>query len=138
MAPVLNGCILATSLCPKEYPIPGKTTVYDTTETIDLGIVPLNESIASFPIGQFAKLQCRYHHSIGNTEVKVGDHLRYTESLNYTVKKELGNLEIKKNLHNLPWSIFIGTLHMPEYAFHIRNFFQIIAKSPAFATINED
>ncbi|KAJ6528264.1 hypothetical protein DFH09DRAFT_161430 [Mycena vulgaris] len=41
MAPTTNGRVLFAAI-PKDYPIPGETTVYDTTQTIDLGGAPLN------------------------------------------------------------------------------------------------
>jgi len=44
MAPVTNGRLLFNSV-PTDYPEPGKTTVYDTTETIDLETVDLNGGI---------------------------------------------------------------------------------------------
>ncbi|KAJ6487086.1 alcohol dehydrogenase [Mycena vitilis] len=44
MAPVTNGRILFNAL-PEDYPVPGKTTVYDTSQTIDLDNVPLNGGI---------------------------------------------------------------------------------------------
>ncbi|KAJ7615611.1 hypothetical protein DFH06DRAFT_1239608 [Mycena polygramma] len=44
MAPVTNGRVLFNAL-PEDYPVPGKTTVYDTTQTIDLENVPLNGGI---------------------------------------------------------------------------------------------
>ncbi|CAK5283497.1 unnamed protein product [Mycena citricolor] len=41
MAPVTNGRVLFNSV-PQGVPVPGETTVYDTTETIDIENVPLN------------------------------------------------------------------------------------------------
>ncbi|KAJ7482953.1 hypothetical protein B0H11DRAFT_2021570 [Mycena galericulata] len=41
MAPVTNGRVLFNAV-PEDYPVPGKTTVYDTTQTIDLETVSLN------------------------------------------------------------------------------------------------
>ncbi|KAJ7151951.1 hypothetical protein C8R46DRAFT_1042843 [Mycena filopes] len=43
MAPITNGRVLVNAyLQPGELPVPGQTTVYDTTQTIDLATVPLN------------------------------------------------------------------------------------------------
>ncbi|KAJ7105513.1 hypothetical protein C8R44DRAFT_639090 [Mycena epipterygia] len=42
MAPVTNGRVFFNAVPEAKYPVPGKTTVYDTTETIDLSNVPLN------------------------------------------------------------------------------------------------
>lgn len=41
MAPVTNGRVLFNSI-PEGFPEPGKTVVFDTSETIDLESVPLN------------------------------------------------------------------------------------------------
>ena len=43
MAPVRNGRVLFNSIpAPGSYPVPGKTVVYDDSQTIDLDNVPLN------------------------------------------------------------------------------------------------
>lgn len=43
MAPILNGRVLFNSIPdPETYPIPGKTVVYDDSQTIDLENVTLN------------------------------------------------------------------------------------------------
>ncbi|KAJ7214040.1 hypothetical protein GGX14DRAFT_444869 [Mycena pura] len=44
MAPITNGRVLFNAV-PEDYPVPGKTTVYDTSETIDLENAPLNGGI---------------------------------------------------------------------------------------------
>ncbi|GBE89550.1 Zinc-type alcohol dehydrogenase-like protein [Sparassis crispa] len=44
MAPVTNGRLLFTEI-PTGYPEPGKTTIYDTLQTIDLENVPLNGGV---------------------------------------------------------------------------------------------
>ncbi|KAG8700280.1 hypothetical protein FRC09_006064 [Ceratobasidium sp. 395] len=44
MAPVRNGRLIFSSI-PTDYPIPGETTVYDTSKQIDLDNVVLNGSI---------------------------------------------------------------------------------------------
>ncbi|KAJ6533898.1 hypothetical protein DFH09DRAFT_1369943 [Mycena vulgaris] len=41
MAPIQNARVLFNAV-PEAYPVPGKTTVYDTTQSIDLDAVPLN------------------------------------------------------------------------------------------------
>lgn len=41
MSLIKNGRLLYNE-APKGYPVPGKTTVYDETETIDLNGAPLN------------------------------------------------------------------------------------------------
>jgi NADPH-dependent curcumin reductase CurA len=44
MAPVQNGRLLFKEI-PKDFPVPGQTTVYDTSVSIDLDTVPLNGGI---------------------------------------------------------------------------------------------
>jgi NADPH-dependent curcumin reductase CurA len=44
MPSVTNGRLLFNEV-PKDYPVPGQTTVYDTSESIDLENVPLNGGI---------------------------------------------------------------------------------------------
>ncbi|KAF7378437.1 PKS-ER domain-containing protein [Mycena sanguinolenta] len=44
MAPIQNGRVLFNAV-PEDYPVPGETTVYDTSETIDLENVSLNGGI---------------------------------------------------------------------------------------------
>ncbi|PCH38847.1 NAD(P)-binding protein [Wolfiporia cocos MD-104 SS10] len=44
MAPIINGRLLFNQL-PNGLPVPGKTTVYDASETIDLETAPLNGGI---------------------------------------------------------------------------------------------
>ncbi|KAJ7617351.1 hypothetical protein FB45DRAFT_933982 [Roridomyces roridus] len=41
MAPIRNARVLFSSV-PKDFPVPGETTVYDTSQTIDIDTVPLN------------------------------------------------------------------------------------------------
>ncbi|PPQ74726.1 hypothetical protein CVT26_005109 [Gymnopilus dilepis] len=138
MAPVVNERVIVASYSgPQEYPTPGKTTVYDTTETIDPETTPLNggfllktlelsidpylrnrlrkESTAPFTIG--APLAS---HGVGivlrseNPEVEVGDHLYgLLEHKSYIVRKELGGWKKLRNVDKLPWSVFIGVLGMP-------------------------
>ncbi|KAJ7262921.1 hypothetical protein C8J57DRAFT_1513161 [Mycena rebaudengoi] len=44
MAPIQNARVIFGAV-PKDFPIPGETTIYDTTETIDLDTVPLEGGI---------------------------------------------------------------------------------------------
>ncbi|KAG6841008.1 hypothetical protein C0991_002638 [Blastosporella zonata] len=48
MAPTANGRILFNSV-PAGYPVPGETTVYDVTSTIDVENVPLDVGAAGMP-----------------------------------------------------------------------------------------
>ncbi|KAJ3517320.1 hypothetical protein NLJ89_g590 [Agrocybe chaxingu] len=140
MAPVVNGRVLFNSI-PTGYPIPGETTIYDTSETIDLDIVPLNggfllktlelsvdpymrgrmrdpkiESyLPAFPVGEPME-----GHGVGvvlRSEfpgIKAGDHLYGTfKHEQYTIRSDMEQLQIIENADGLPWSTFIGVLGMP-------------------------
>ncbi|KAJ6587594.1 hypothetical protein DFH09DRAFT_1141408 [Mycena vulgaris] len=54
MAPTTNARVLFAAI-PKDYPIPGETTVYDTTQTIDLDGAPLNGGFLIKPSGRMRK-----------------------------------------------------------------------------------
>ncbi|KAF8811014.1 NAD(P)-binding protein [Phlegmacium glaucopus] len=142
MAPVTNGRLLFNSV-PTGYPEPGKTTVYDTTETIDLQQVALNGGFliktlelsidpymrermegvtakSSIPPFEFAIGEPLANYGIGvvlRSEfpgVKSGDHVYGSLPFqNYTIQNNLGQLKIIENSYNLPWSTFIGVLGMP-------------------------
>ncbi|KAF8891568.1 hypothetical protein CPB84DRAFT_1826199 [Gymnopilus junonius] len=140
MAPVANGRVLFNSY-PTGYPEPGKTAVYDTTETIDLDTVSLNGGFllktldisidpylrgrmvqpttssysSSWEIGQVIN-----SHAVGivlrseNSDVKVGDHIvGMLEHKQYSVIKSLEGLRVIDNPSKLPWSAFVGVLGMP-------------------------
>ncbi|KAF8811022.1 NAD(P)-binding protein [Phlegmacium glaucopus] len=140
MAPVKNGRLLFNSV-PAGYPEPGKTTVYDTTETIDLHKVALNggfliktlelsidpymrgrmrEATTKSYIPPFAIGEPLANYGIGvvlRSEfpgVKSGDHVYGPLPFqNYTIQNNLNQLRIFENPRNLPWSTFIGVLGMP-------------------------
>ncbi|KAF8811021.1 NAD(P)-binding protein [Phlegmacium glaucopus] len=138
MAPVTNGRLLFKSV-PTGYPEPGKTTVYDTTETIDLQQVALNGgfliktlelSIDPYMRGRMREATTKSYivslkvitanYGIGvvlRSEfpgVKSGDHVHGPLPFqNYTIKNNLDQLRIFENPRNLPWSTFIGVLGMP-------------------------
>ncbi|KAJ7364782.1 hypothetical protein DFH08DRAFT_920974 [Mycena albidolilacea] len=132
MAPIRNARVLFNSI-PDGYPVPGETTVYDTTETIDLENVALNGGFllktlvlsvdpyfralmrgahpASFKIG--APL---YGFGIAvvlrseNPDVAVGEHVYgfMIAHQEYAVVPALGMLQIMDKLPNLPWSVYLG------------------------------
>ncbi|KAF8811023.1 NAD(P)-binding protein [Phlegmacium glaucopus] len=140
MAPVTNGRLLFNSV-PTGYPEPGKTTVYDTTETIDFQEVALNggfliktlelsidpymrgrmrEPTVKSYVPPFAIGEPLANYGIGvvvRSEfpgVQSGDHVYGSLPFqNYTIKNNLDNLTIFENPRNLPWSTFIGVLGMP-------------------------
>ncbi|KAF8891569.1 hypothetical protein CPB84DRAFT_1711150 [Gymnopilus junonius] len=140
MAPVTNGRVLFNSY-PDGYPEPGKTTVYDTTETIDLDTVPLNGgfllktlelSIDPYMRGRMVRPDTPSYsppwaigqvipsNGVGvvlrseNPEAKVGDHISgFLEHKQYAVIKTLEGLRILDNPNKLPWTAFLGVLGMP-------------------------
>uniref|UniRef100_UPI0031B8B3CB Ene-reductase 1 n=1 Tax=Cyclocybe aegerita TaxID=1973307 RepID=UPI0031B8B3CB len=140
MAPVTNGRIIFNSI-PTGFPVPGETTIYDTTETIDLDTAPLDGGFllktlelsvdpymrggmrapekksysAPFTLGQPLR-----GYGVGvvlrseNPQVKAGDHLYgFFEHTHYSIRKDLTGLQAIENAYNLPWSVFIGVIGMP-------------------------
>ncbi|KAF9554607.1 NAD(P)-binding protein [Agrocybe pediades] len=142
MAPVTNGRVLFNEV-PKGYPEPGKTTVYDATQTIDPETVPLDGGILiktlDFSIDPYMRGRMRdasaksyapafeigkplYSFGVGvvirseNASAKAGDHVYgILDHANYNIKKDLSStgLEILDNANNLPWSAYLGVLGMP-------------------------
>lgn len=126
---------------PKGYPEPGKTTVYDTTQTIDVENVHLDGgfllktlelSIDPYMRGRmrhpekksysapFAIGQPLTGHGVGvvvRSElegVNAGDHLYgFFEHVQYSIRKDLSGLRVIDNKLKLPWSAFIGVAGMP-------------------------
>ncbi|KAF8884419.1 alcohol dehydrogenase [Gymnopilus junonius] len=140
MAPIANGRLLFNSV-PGDLPEPGKTTVYDVSETIDPDTVALDGgffiklleiSVDSYMKGRmhatshesiipsFVLGQPLHSYGIGivlrseNPHVKVGDHLHGPlEHAEYSVKKDLTGSGILQNPLKLPWSTFLGVLGRP-------------------------
>ncbi|KAJ6514418.1 hypothetical protein C8R47DRAFT_1033192 [Mycena vitilis] len=142
MAPIQNGRVLFNSVLPEGYPIPGETTIYDATQTIDLETVPLNGGflvktlvlsvdpyfrnlmrgtvgsyLPSFQIGEPLK-----GFGIGvvlrseNPGVEVGKHIYGFLTMpfqEYTVFSELGMMQIFEKHPDLPWSVYLGAAGMP-------------------------
>ncbi|KAF8157830.1 hypothetical protein B0H34DRAFT_706300 [Crassisporium funariophilum] len=140
MAPVTNGRAIFNSI-PDGFPVPGETTVYDTSEKIDVDNVPLNGgflfklldlSIDPYMRGRMRDPSKKSYNApfiIGQPlsgygigvvvrseleGVKAGDHIGgFVEHQHYAVKKSLQGLQIIDNPQNLPWSTFLGVLGMP-------------------------
>jgi hypothetical protein len=140
MAPVTNGRVLFNSV-PEGFPEPGKTTIYDATETIDLDTVALDggflvktlelsidpymrgrmrEPTKKSYMGPFTIGQPLQGHGVAvvvrseSLQVKVGEHVYgFFEHKNYAIRKDLTGLQIIDNPNKLPWSTFIGVLGMP-------------------------
>ncbi|KAG9227210.1 hypothetical protein PLEOSDRAFT_1113387 [Pleurotus ostreatus PC15] len=140
MAPVKNGRHLFNEI-PVGYPVPGKTTVYDDSQTIDLDTVQLNGGILvkalSFSIDPYMRGLMRPasaksysppytigeplgNHGVGvvlrseNSSFKPGDHVwAYFPFQEYIVQTDVTNVRVLENKENLPWSTYVGAAGMP-------------------------
>ncbi|KAL0961160.1 hypothetical protein HGRIS_006132 [Hohenbuehelia grisea] len=144
MAPITNGrLIFKEAPGPDEYPIPGKTTAYDESKTIDLENVALNGgflvkvlvlSIDPFLRGRMSVpkgLEKLYppalkpgeplqNSGIGivlrseHTSVKQGDHVYGRISFEqYLIFPNLNGIEVLKNEANIPISNYLGVAGSP-------------------------
>ncbi|KAH9937950.1 hypothetical protein B0H21DRAFT_825394 [Amylocystis lapponica] len=141
MAPVINARHLFNQI-PDGFPEPGKTTVHDTSETIDLENVPLHGGFLlktlALSIDPYMRGRMRESHiksyaeayllgqplknfGVGvvlrseHSSVKAGDHI-YGEFpfQQYWISK--GPIPLQRILpteQNLPWSVYLGVLGMP-------------------------
>ncbi|KAJ7119361.1 hypothetical protein C8R43DRAFT_1035354 [Mycena crocata] len=141
MAPIQNGRVIFNSV-PESYPIPGETTVYDTSETIDLETVPLNGgflvktlvlSVDPYLRGRMRSPEKKsyappfelgapiYGFGISvvlrseTAGVEVGNHIygHTTGFQEYAVVPELGVLQVIEKHPNLPWTAYVGAAGMP-------------------------
>ncbi|KAI0342029.1 NAD(P)-binding protein [Trametopsis cervina] len=136
MAPIKNGRLLVNEF-PTGYPIPGQTTVYDETETIDVDTVPLNGGflikVLVLSIDPYLRNKLRTtspspfvigkplaNYGVGvvlrseSSDVKPGDHVYGVVPFQkYIVQPALKGLQILDNKYNLPWSTFVGVNGMP-------------------------
>ncbi|KIJ92846.1 hypothetical protein K443DRAFT_647825 [Laccaria amethystina LaAM-08-1] len=140
MGLIKNGRVLFNDI-PKGYPEPGKTTVYDTNQTIDVENVPLDGGFLlktlELSIDPYMRRRMRHPekksysapfaigqpltgHGVGvvvRSEfegVKAGDHLYgIFEHVEYCIRKDLSGLHVIENKFKLPWSTFIGVAGMP-------------------------
>ncbi|KAJ7823543.1 hypothetical protein B0H13DRAFT_2257257 [Mycena leptocephala] len=144
MPQVKNARVLFSSI-PEGYPIPGETTVYDTTQTIDLETVPLNGGIllktlvlsidpyfrvimqnvehpAAFKIGApLSGFGIAVVLRSENPSVTAGQHV-YGFNIahqEYVVIPQLGGLQIMEKHPNLPWSAYLGAAGMPGQTAYI-------------------
>ncbi|EGO23779.1 hypothetical protein SERLADRAFT_349468 [Serpula lacrymans var. lacrymans S7.9] len=131
MAPRKNGRLLFNEVPQgSSYPVPGKTTVYDDSEKIDLDNVPLNggfllktlvlsidpyirgrmRDISLFPVSHGVGVVVRSE----DATVKAGDHIYgFLDFVEYSVKPNMQGLKVLKNEENLPWSVYVGVAGMP-------------------------
>ncbi|KAG5221201.1 NAD P-binding protein [Salix suchowensis] len=84
-------------------PCPGKTTVYDESQTIDLETVPLNGGILiktlSFSIDPYMRGRMR-----------AATKKSYSE---YVVQTDVAHVKLLENKENIPWSNYVGAAGMP-------------------------
>lgn len=124
---------------PTGYPEPGKTTVYDDSQTIDIDNVPLNGGflLKTLVLSIDPYLRGRMRPTGGYTpgfplgkpllsygvgvvlrsetdKAKAGDHLygQFTHE-EYSVRAVLGDLAHIEDKHGLPWSVYTGAAGMP-------------------------
>ncbi|KAJ7105694.1 hypothetical protein C8R44DRAFT_987631 [Mycena epipterygia] len=137
MAPVTNGRVLFNSI-PQDYPVPGETTVHDTSLTIDPDTVPLNGgflvktlvlSVDPYFRARMRKPEIKAYtptfqygaplngYGIGvvlrseTPGVEVGNHV-YGPPFRPSIP-ELGALHISEKLPELPWTAYVGAAGMP-------------------------
>ncbi|KAJ7710445.1 hypothetical protein B0H17DRAFT_1027083 [Mycena rosella] len=141
MTHITNARLLFNSV-PKDYPVPGETTVYDTTETIDLESQSLNGGFlvktlvlsidpymrgrmrgpdADSYIPAFALGKPITGFGIGvvlrseNTAVPVGAHIYGLDFCHqeYFVLPDISGFKFLERDPGLPWSVYVGAAGMP-------------------------
>lgn len=147
MAPVTNAKVIFNSI-PQGYPEPGKTTVYDESEKIDVDTVNIPEggflvktlylSVDPYMRGRMRKPEVESYsppflvgkpldgYGVGvvvkskNAEFKEGAHVYGILShQNYILYQNKADLMVIDNSYNLPWSYYVGVAGMPgKTAYH--------------------
>ncbi|KAJ3782948.1 hypothetical protein GGU11DRAFT_150286 [Lentinula aff. detonsa] len=141
MAPITNGRLIFKEI-PTGYPIPGKTTVYDATSTIDLENEPLDGSVLVktlvLSVDPYLRGKMRaperqsytppffvgeplYNFGVGkvvrseNSAFKAGDHVYgVLDFAEYFIPKDITKLEvIVRPEPTLPYSVYVGAAGMP-------------------------
>ncbi|KAJ6472366.1 hypothetical protein C8R47DRAFT_1221872 [Mycena vitilis] len=144
MPQIQNARVLFNSV-PKGFPVPGETTVYDKSQTIDLETVPLNGGFliktlvlsidpyfrvlmqekghpAAFPLGApLSGFGVAVVLRSENPAVSVGKHV-YGFSIphqEYSVLPALGMLQVMERHPNVPWSAYLGPAGLPGQTAYI-------------------
>ncbi|KAJ7749931.1 alcohol dehydrogenase [Mycena metata] len=140
MAPIMNARALFAAI-PKDFPIPGETIVYDTSQKIDLETVPLNGgfliktlvlSIDPYMRGRMRPAEEKSYSDafiLGapidgygvcvvlrseNPKVAAGKHVYgVLPHQQYTVLPSMEKLTFLENDPKLPWTVFVGVAGMP-------------------------
>ncbi|KAJ7249109.1 alcohol dehydrogenase [Mycena haematopus] len=146
MAPVTNARVLFAKV-PESFPVPGETTVYDTTQTIDLDSVPLNGgflvktlvlSVDPYLRGKMRSPETKSYnvstlahnrlisHGVGvvlrseHSDVAVGKYIYgVIPHQEYSIFPDLKGLIFLEKNPKLPWTVFVGAAGMPgKTAYH--------------------
>ncbi|KAJ7300424.1 chaperonin 10-like protein [Mycena albidolilacea] len=138
MAPVTNARVLFNAI-PKDFPVPGETTVYDTTQKIDLAGVPLNGgflimtlvlSVDPYMRDQMRSPETKSYSApftlgepivgfgIGvvmrsdKPEVAAGKYV-YGTIRTSSIIPDMKDLILIEKDPKLPWTVFVGAAGMP-------------------------
>ncbi|KAJ6550185.1 hypothetical protein B0H19DRAFT_1378803 [Mycena capillaripes] len=140
MAPVTNARVLFAAI-PKEFPVPGETTVYDTSEKIDLDGCPLNGglliktlvlSVDPYMRGRMRRPEEKSYaeaftlgapldgYGIGVVlrseirSVRVGKHVYgVIQHQQYSIISNTEGLTFLERDPKLPWTVYVGAAGMP-------------------------
>ncbi|KAJ6631871.1 alcohol dehydrogenase [Mycena sp. CBHHK59/15] len=141
MAPVQNGRVLFNAV-PKDFPIPGETTIYDASQKIDPDTIPLNGgfliktlvlSVDPYMRGKMRLPEKKSYSppfTIGeplsgfgiglvlrseNASVPVGKHVYgyNIQHQEYSVIPSLDGFALIEKHPNLPWTAYVGAAGMP-------------------------
>ncbi|KAJ6574378.1 alcohol dehydrogenase [Mycena capillaripes] len=140
MAPITNARVLFGAI-PKDFPIPGETTVYDTSQKIDLETVPLSGgflvktlvlSIDPYMRGRMRAAEVKSYADAfilgapidgygvcvvlrsDNPEVAAGKHVYgIMPHQQYTILPSMEGLIFLEKNPKLPWTVFVGAAGMP-------------------------
>ncbi|KAJ7648375.1 alcohol dehydrogenase [Mycena polygramma] len=140
MAPVTNGRVIFASI-PKDFPVPGETTVYDTSEKIDLDAAPLNGgfviktlvlSVDPYMRGRMRDPSVKSYappftlgaplngYGVGvvlrseRGDVAVGKHVYgMIPHQQYSILSSMEGLIFLEKHPKLPWTVYVGVAGMP-------------------------
>ncbi|KAJ7478380.1 hypothetical protein FB451DRAFT_1351027 [Mycena latifolia] len=141
MAPITNARVLF-AVIPNDFPVPGETTVYDTSQTIDLEGAPLNGgfliktlvlSVDPYMRGRMRSPEKKSYsnpfivgaplegYGVGvvlrsdNSEVARGRYV-YGETIphqQYSILSSMQGLIFLEKDPKLPWTVYVGAAGMP-------------------------
>ncbi|KAJ6555446.1 chaperonin 10-like protein [Mycena vulgaris] len=140
MAPITNARVLFNSV-PKDYPVPGETTVYDTTQKVDIDTQPLNggflvktlvlsidpymrgwmicpekESSPAFTLGEpIVSFGVGLVLRSEDPDVTPGRYISgmaFPHQEYFVVPGMMGLIFLEKN-PKLPWTVYVGAAGMP-------------------------